>query len=109
MKDYIIKFNKPAAKSHSGFQREALSIGNGFLGISVFGDPLSELIQINEKSLWTGGPSKKRPDYNGGNKNNGYKTLLAVQKAVKEKEILKSNNNISALTGEKTAMEHIKI
>lgn len=101
MKDYIIKFNKPAAKNHSGFQREALSIGNGFLGISVFGDPLSELIQINEKSLWTGGPSKKRPDYNGGNKNNGYKTLLAVQKAVKEKDILKSNNNISALTGEK--------
>lgn len=101
MKDYIIKFSKPAAKNHSGFQKEALSIGNGFLGMSVFGNPLDECLQINEKSLWVGGPSKKRPNYNGGNKKDGYKALLAIQKAVNKKDIFQGNSDISALTGEK--------
>lgn len=101
MKDYIIKFNRPATKNHRGFQKEALSIGNGFLGMSIFGDPLEECLQINEKSLWTGGPSKKRPNYNGGNKKSGYDALLSLQKAVKENDIFKSTDIINLLTGEK--------
>ena len=31
---------------------EALPIGNGRLGAMVFGDPISERIQLNDDSLW---------------------------------------------------------
>lgn len=35
---------------------EALPIGNGQLGAMVFGGTLDERIQLNEESLWSGGP-----------------------------------------------------
>jgi alpha-L-fucosidase 2 len=35
---------------------EALPLGNGHLGAMVFGDPRSERIQLNEATLWSGGP-----------------------------------------------------
>jgi alpha-L-fucosidase 2 len=34
----------------------ALPVGNGRLGAMVFGDPKSERIQLNEDSMWPGGP-----------------------------------------------------
>ena len=42
---------------------EALPIGNGRLGAMVFGDPISERLQLNEDSLWYGGPrDRHNPD-----------------------------------------------
>ncbi|MBM7789528.1 glycoside hydrolase family 95 protein [Tenggerimyces flavus] len=38
------------------WEREALPIGNGFLGAMIFGGVQTDRIQLNEKSLWTGGP-----------------------------------------------------
>lgn len=38
---------------------EALPIGNGQIGAMVFGGVEKELIQLNEGSLWSGGPMKK--------------------------------------------------
>src|SRR5215212_6990685 len=35
---------------------EALPVGNGRLGAMVFGRTNEELIQLNESSLWAGGP-----------------------------------------------------
>jgi len=35
---------------------EALPVGNGRLGAMVFGNPAEELIQLNEESVWAGGP-----------------------------------------------------
>jgi alpha-L-fucosidase 2 len=35
---------------------EALPVGNGRLGAMVFGDPAEERIQLNEETLWSGGP-----------------------------------------------------
>ncbi|MFA5229697.1 MAG: glycoside hydrolase family 95 protein, partial [Candidatus Paceibacterota bacterium] len=35
---------------------EALPIGNGRMGAMVFGNPVNERIQLNEDSLWPGGP-----------------------------------------------------
>lgn len=35
---------------------EALPVGNGRLGAMVFGDPLYERLQLNEDSVWSGGP-----------------------------------------------------
>jgi alpha-L-fucosidase 2 len=39
---------------------EALPIGNGRLGAMVFGGVETERIQLNEESVWTGGPSNGR-------------------------------------------------
>ncbi len=46
-------YNKPAQK-----WVEALPLGNGRLGAMVFGRTDEELIQLNEGSLWSGGPVK---------------------------------------------------
>ena len=35
---------------------EALPVGNGRLGAMVFGGVADELLQLNEATLWTGGP-----------------------------------------------------
>jgi len=45
-------YRRPAAD----WEREALPIGNGSLGATIFGGAPSERIQLNEKTLWTGGP-----------------------------------------------------
>ena len=44
-------YKKPAAA-----WTEALPVGNGRLGAMVFGRVNEELIQLNENSLWSGGP-----------------------------------------------------
>ena len=41
---------------------EALPIGNGRLGAMIFGRPGDELIQLNEQTLWTGGPVNLNPN-----------------------------------------------
>ncbi|WP_158839374.1 glycoside hydrolase family 95 protein [Saccharothrix deserti] len=45
-------YDEPAAD----WERETLPIGNGALGGGVFGTVARERIQLNEKTLWTGGP-----------------------------------------------------
>ena len=47
-------YNKPAE-----VWVEALPVGNGRLGAMVFGRVDEELIQLNESSLWSGGPVSK--------------------------------------------------
>jgi alpha-L-fucosidase 2 len=46
-----LHYDKPAA-----VWTEALPVGNGRLGAMVFGRPGKELIQLNEATLWSGGP-----------------------------------------------------
>lgn len=41
---------------------EALPIGNGRLGAMVFGRVNEELIQLNEETLWSGGPVNTNPN-----------------------------------------------
>ncbi|MEV8310077.1 glycoside hydrolase family 95 protein [Streptomyces flavidovirens] len=48
----LLWYDKPAA----GWEREALPIGNGAMGAKIFGGVAREQLQLNEKSLWTGGP-----------------------------------------------------
>ena len=45
-------FTRPA----TNWEREALPIGNGRLGAMIFGGTARERIQLNEDSLWAGGP-----------------------------------------------------
>lgn len=53
-KDLTLWYSKPAAT-----WTEALPVGNGRLGAMIFGRPEEELIQLNEATLWSGGPVKK--------------------------------------------------
>ena len=48
---WTLWYRKPAAK-----WTEALPIGNGRLGAMVFGGPEREHLQLNEDTLWAGGP-----------------------------------------------------
>jgi len=46
-------YNQPAGKTWEN----ALPIGNGRLGAMVYGNVQSETIQLNEHTLWSGGPN----------------------------------------------------
>ena len=52
------------------WQQLSLPIGNSYMGANVFGEIATERLTFNQKSLWTGGPSDSRPNYDGGNKEN---------------------------------------
>lgn len=42
---------------------EALPLGNGRLGAMLYGNPVNEHIQVNEESIWYGGPvNRNNPD-----------------------------------------------
>lgn len=57
-----LRYDRPA----TDWEREALPVGNGALGAMVFGGVARERLQLNEKSLWTGGPGSKE-GYDHGN------------------------------------------
>lgn len=50
MNSSVISFNKPASDWN-----EALPVGNGRMGAMVFGGVATELLQLNEDSIWYGG------------------------------------------------------
>ncbi len=54
---YRLWYNQPAKNWD-----EALPIGNGRLGAMIFGNVGNELIQLNEETLWTGGPVDSNPN-----------------------------------------------
>jgi alpha-L-fucosidase 2 len=51
--DLKLWYNKPANR-----WVEALPVGNGRLGAMVFGDPMNEVIQLNENTVWAGQPNR---------------------------------------------------
>lgn len=71
--DLRLWYTKPASKGAENltednmWQEYTLPIGNGDIGGNVYGEIINERITFNEKTLWSGGPSESRKDYNGGN------------------------------------------
>ncbi len=55
--DLKLWYNEPAK-----VWTEALPVGNGRLGAMVFGRVQEELIQLNEETLWSGGPADLNPN-----------------------------------------------
>ncbi|MBI5693295.1 MAG: glycoside hydrolase N-terminal domain-containing protein [Verrucomicrobia bacterium] len=49
--EHLLRYDQPARK-----WVEALPLGNGRLGAMVFGGTASERLQLNEATLWSGGP-----------------------------------------------------
>ena len=77
------RYTSPA----TNWEKDALPIGNGYIGGMVFGGVGNDMILVNEKTLWSGGPGKN-PDYNGGHKGKPaeiQRTLHRVRKTLQKK------------------------
>lgn len=66
----------------TNWETESLPLGNGQIGVTFFGGVATEHIQYNEKSLWNGGPGQW-DDYQGGNRDGAYNSLLSVQEKLR--------------------------
>lgn len=90
------------------WQQNSLPIGNGMLGGSVYGEVFSERIIFNEKTLWKGGPSPKRPDYNGGNlteKDENGKTVNDYYKEIQQLFLAGKDKEASVLCDKLVGLE----
>lgn len=112
-------YNKPASQGtlipgrEGGFgttaednrwQQLTLPIGNSYMGANVYGEIGKEHLTFNQKTLWNGGPSTKRPNYNGGNKettSNGTK-MSDVFKTVGQLFLEGKDNEASDLCNQLT-------
>ncbi|MDR0506396.1 MAG: glycoside hydrolase family 95 protein [Dysgonamonadaceae bacterium] len=85
-----LHYNTPASK----WESEALPLGNGFTGAMVFGGVVTDVIQINNHSLWSGGTGKNSA-YNGGHSQTAEQnrqSLQNIRNALQEKMTAFSNS-----------------
>ena len=94
-------YDAPAAD----WMKEALPIGNGYMGAMIFGGVEREQIQFSEGTLWEGGPGS-HPDYNFGNRTDAWKVLEPARELIKEKKYDDAHALVSReMSG---AMNHIR-
>ena len=86
-------YTSPAAD----WESEATPLGNGFIGAMVFGGVDSDRIQVNEHTLWSGGPGAN-PDYDGGHAGDSTTVKNALQQVRQQlqNEMTEFTNNKSA-------------
>ncbi|WP_235861350.1 glycoside hydrolase family 95 protein [Pontibacter flavimaris] len=88
-------YDKPA----TDWMREALPIGNGYMGVMFFGGVGEEQLQFTEGTLWSGGPHSS-PKYNYGNKPEAWKYLPEIRQLIKEGKLKEANQLVQRhLTG----------
>src|SRR5690349_6131515 len=92
-KDLVLWYDKPAKEWN-----EALPVGNGRLGAMIFGRPGEELIQLNEETLWTGGPANLNPNPD------APKYLQPLRKALFSDSIDKAVSLLKKMQGPDTEM-----
>ncbi len=97
-------YDEPASQGgQSGenniWEQHTLPIGNSFMGANVYGEIVNERLTFNQKTLWNGGPSEKRPNYNGGNIENKVGTYQSVVDAFLAGEDSKATNLCGGLVG----------
>src|SRR5690242_1016622 len=69
----LLWYDQPAEK-----WVEALPVGNGRLGAMVFGQPKSERLQLNDVTVWSGGP---QPD---ADRKDAYKNLPELRQLIRD-------------------------
>lgn len=78
------------------WQQLTLPIGNSYMGANIYGEVDTEHLTFNHKTLWNGGPSEKRPDYHGGNKESvGGESMADYVERVQEAFLNKDPNAAS--------------
>ena len=105
--DLRLWYTKPSSQGGvSGedevWQQHTLPIGNGDMGANVYGEISNERLTFNEKTLWTGGPSESRPDYNGGNlesKGKYGETMKQIQQLFAEGKDSEASSLCNQLVG----------
>lgn len=90
-------YDKPAVK----WEQEALPLGNGRIGAMFFGGVESEQFNINEKSLWSGGPGSMENYHYGNTAGPGghVASLEAVRKKINAKDWNGAKHGMRALRG----------
>lgn len=82
------------------WQQLSLPIGNSYMGANIFGEIGTEKLTFNHKTLWNGGPSDSRQDYNGGNiatvNYNGRTYTMSDFVKMVQDEFLKGNSQTAS-------------
>lgn len=77
-KELKLWYDKPAS-----VWEEALPLGNGRIGAMVFGNPLKEIYQLNEATLWSGAPKET-------NNPKAKDALPAIRQAINDGDYIKA-------------------
>ncbi|MBW6497982.1 MAG: glycoside hydrolase family 95 protein, partial [Bacteroidales bacterium] len=72
--ELVLWYDSPA----TDWMKEALPVGNGYMGVMFFGDPDKEHLQFSEGSLWAGGPGSGA-QYNFGIREGAYRFLPEIR------------------------------
>lgn len=71
MKEYLVRFSTPAEDSIHGWKNSSLPLGNGYMGVNVFGGIHQERLQLTEPTLVTGGTGWIENRYHAGQESFG--------------------------------------
>ncbi len=74
-----LQYDEPAAD----WESQALPLGNGSMGAMVFGGVSSEKIQMNESSIWSGGPGANG-NYDGGSNDQSAEAVHNALQSVRQ-------------------------
>lgn len=94
-------YNEPAVMNYFGWENEALPLGNGKIGVKVFGGVDCELIQFNEKTLWSGGKDVEGFNY-GICDADGGKKMKKIQSLLDENKLREATAAMKGLEGNHT-------
>lgn len=96
--------NRQTYGSNNDWQQNTIPIGNGFIGANIYGEYKNERMTFNELTFRTGGPSNKRPNYNGGNinsKGQNGDTFRRIQQLFAEHKDEQAGTMCNELVGER--------
>lgn len=94
-------YKEAAHMSYFGWENEALPLGNGKIGVKVFGGVQTELIHFNEKTLWSGG--KDVNGFNGGcDKGDKGKAFRGIQELLEKGRTKEATARMKDLQGDMT-------
>jgi hypothetical protein len=92
--DLSLWYRMPA----TDWESQALPIGNGYIGGMVFGGASQERIQLNEKTLWSGGPGQSA-GYTGGNSSDRTAYLAQARELLRQKNYSAARDYMPNLYG----------
>ena len=88
----LLQYDEPAGS----WESQALPLGNGNIGAMVFGGVADDRLQLNEATIWSGGPAAN-PAYDGGENEHSTETvhnaLQSIRKDLQNMVTNFANNN----------------
>lgn len=94
-------YNEPAVMNYFGWENEALPLGNGKIGAKIFGGVECELIQFNEKTLWSGGKDVEGFSYGISDAGQGEK-MKEIQSLLDQNKLKEATAAMKGLEGNHT-------